>query len=177
MLELLALRHKEWVDMARAVGCPEPYAEDVVQEVYLRLYHYRENIYDKLILPDDEVNTFYMFVSIRNMVRTMMKNEGVYINYEEFYYEEADGSADLQMEEAFSKLIVSMRNEANSWGRYHSKLFNVYYMTDFSMRDIADGTGISLTHIYNNLKTYKKIIIDKYKEDYEDFKNQDYDKL
>jgi DNA-directed RNA polymerase specialized sigma24 family protein len=177
MLELLALRHREWVDMARAVGCPEPYAEDVVQEVYLRLYHYRENIYDKLILPDDEVNTFYMFVSIRNMVRTMMKNEGVYINYEEFYYEEADGSADLQMEEAFSKLIVRMRNEANSWGRYHSKLFNVYYMTDFSMRDIADGTGISLTHIYNNLKTYKKIIIDKYKEDYEDFKNQDYDKL
>jgi len=177
MLELLALRHKEWVDMARAVGCPEPYAEDVVQEVYLRLYHYRENIYDKLILPDDEVNTFYMFVSIRNMVRTMMKNEGVYINYEEFYYEEADGSADMQMEEAFSKLIVRMRNEANSWGRYHSKLFNVYYMTDFSMRDIADGTGISLTHIYNNLKTYKKIIIDKYKEDYEDFKNQDYDKL
>jgi DNA-directed RNA polymerase specialized sigma24 family protein len=177
MLELLALRHKEWVDMARVVGCPEPYAEDVVQEVYIRLYNYRENIYNKLILPDDEVNTFYMFVSIRNMVRTMMKNEGVYINYEEFYYEEADGLADMQMEEAFSKLIVKMRNEANSWGRYHSKLFNVYYMTDFSMRDIADGTGISLTHIYNNLKTYKKIIIDKYKEDYEDFKNQDYDKL
>ena len=177
MLELLALRHKEWVDMARAVGCPEPYAEDVVQEVYIRLYNYRKNIYNKLILPDDEVNTFYMFVSIRNMVRTMMKNEGVYINYDEFYYEEADGLADMQMEEAFSKLIVKMRNEANSWGRYHSKLFNVYYMTDFSMRDIADGTGISLTHIYNNLKTYKKIIIDKYKEDYEDFKNQDYDKL
>ena len=177
MLELLALRHKEWVDMARAVGCPEPYAEDVVQEVYIRLYNYRENIYNKLILPDDDLNTFYMFVSIRNMVRTMMKNEGVYINYEEFYYEEADGLADMQMEEAFSKLIVKMRNEANSWGRYHSKLFNVYYMTDFSMRDIADGTGISLTHIYNNLKTYKKIIIDKYKEDYEDFKNQDYDKL
>ena len=177
MLELLAIRHKEWVDMARAVGCPEPYAEDVVQEVYLRLYYYRDNIYDKLILPDDEVNTFYMFVSIRNMVRTMMKNEGVYINYEEFYYEEADGDADLQMEEAFTKLVVRMRNEANSWGRYHSKLFNVYYMTDFSMRDIADGTGISLTHIYNNLKTYKKIIIDKYKEDYEDFKNKDYDKL
>lgn len=177
MLELLAARHREWVDMARAVGCPEPYAEDVVQEVYIRLFKYRDNIYDKLILPDDEVNTFYMFVSIRNMVRTMMKAEGVYINYEEFYYEEADGSADMQMEEAFSKLIVKMRNEANSWGRYHSKLFNVYYMTDFSMRDIADGTGISLTHIYNNLKTYKQIIIDKYKEDYEDFKNKDYDKL
>lgn len=177
MLELLSLRHQEWITMARAVGCPEFYAEDVVQEVYIRLYKYRDSIYDKLILPDDEVNTFYMFVSIRNMVRTIMKLEGVYINYEEFYYEESNDNPDLDMEEAFGRLITKMRNEANSWGRYHSKLFNVYYMTDFSMRDIASGTGISLTHIYNNLKEYKKIIIDKYKEDYEDFKNQDYDKL
>ena len=177
MLELLSLRHQEWITMARAVGCPEFYAEDVVQEVYIRLYKYRDSIYDKLILPDDEVNTFYMFVSIRNMVRTIMKSEGVYINYEEFYYEESNDNPDLDMEEAFGRLITKMRNEANSWGRYHSKLFNVYYMTDFSMRDIASGTGISLTHIYNNLKEYKKIIIDKYKEDYEDFKNQDYDKL
>jgi len=177
MLELLSLRHQEWITMARAVGCPEFYAEDVVQEVYIRLYKYRDSIYDKLILPDDEVNTFYMFVSIRNMVRTIMKLEGVYINYEEFYYEESNDVPDLDMEEAFGRLITKMRNEANSWGRYHSKLFNVYYMTDFSMRDIASGTGISLTHIYNNLKEYKKIIIDKYKEDYEDFKNQDYDKL
>ena len=177
MLELLSLRHQEWITMARAVGCPEFYAEDVVQEVYIRLYKYRDSIYDKLIFPDDEVNTFYMFVSIRNMVRTIMKLEGVYINYEEFYYEESNDTPDLDMEEAFGRLITKMRNEANSWGRYHSKLFNVYYMTDFSMRDIASGTGISLTHIYNNLKEYKRIIIDKYKEDYEDFKNQDYDKL
>ena len=39
MLELLALRHKEWVDMARAVGCPEPYAEDVVQEAFLKIWN------------------------------------------------------------------------------------------------------------------------------------------
>ena len=50
-------------------------------------------------------------------------------------------------------------------------------MTDFSMRDIADGTGIGLTHIYNNLKIYKNIIRENYSEDYEDLKNQDYDKL
>ena len=176
MLELLALRHKEWVDMARAVGCPEPYAEDVVQEIYIKLHRYSESIYDKLILPDNEVNTFYMFVSIRNMVRTMMKNEGVYVNYEEFYYE-AYEEPNPEMEEAFNIFINKIRNEADSWGRYHAKLFNVYFLTDFSMRDISEGTGIGLTHIYNNLKTYKNIIKENFSEDYEDFKNQDYDKL
>jgi len=177
MLDLLAARHQEWIEMAKAVGCPDPYTEDVIQEVYLRLFKYKDNIKHKLILPNDEVNTFYMFVTIRNAVRTMTKNEGVYVNYDEFYYEQSESDVDMDMEMAFNKLITSVRGEANTWGRYHSKLFNVYYMTDFSMRDIAEGTGISLTHIYNNLKTYKKIIIDKYKEDYQDFKNQDYDRI
>jgi predicted DNA-binding protein YlxM (UPF0122 family) len=81
------------------------------------------------------------------------------------------------MEEAFNIFINKIRNEADSWGRYHAKLFNVYFLTDFSMRDISEGTGIGLTHIYNNLKTYKNIIKENFSEDYEDFKNQDYDKL
>ena len=177
MLDLLAQRHREWVDMAKAVGCPEPYAEDVVQEVYIRLHKYSDNIKDKLILKSGEVNTFYMFVTIRNMVRTMLKEEATYVNYEEFYYEASDDEPDMEMERAFNKLINEIKQEANTWGRYHSKLFNVYYMTDFSMRDIADGTGIGLTHIYNNLKIYKNIIRENYSEDYEDLKNQDYDRL
>lgn len=177
MLDLLAQRHKEWVDMAIAVGCPKPYAEDVVQEVYIRLHKYSDNIKDKLILKSGDVNTFYMFVTIRNMVRTMLKEEGTYVNYEEFYYEASDDEPDMEMERAFNKLINEIKEEANTWGRYHSKLFNVYYMTDFSMRDIADGTGIGLTHIYNNLKIYKNIIRENYSEDYEDLKNKDYDKL
>lgn len=177
MLDLLAQRHTEWVDMAIAVGCPKPYAEDVVQEVYIKLDKYQDSIQHKLVLKDNTINTFYMFVTIRNMVRTMLKEEGTYVNYEEFYYEEASDEADMEMERAFNNLINKIKDEASTWGRYHSKLFNVYYMTDFSMRDIADGTGIGLTHIYNNLKIYKNIIKENYSEDYEDLKNKDYDKL
>ena len=167
MLDLLAQRHTEWVDMAIAVGCPKPYAEDVVQEVYIKLDKYQDSIQHKLVLKDNTINTFYMFVTIRNMVRTMLKEEGTYVNYEEFYYEEASDEADMEMERAFNNLINKIKDEASTWGRYHSKLFNVYYMTDFSMRDIADGTGIGLTHIYNNLKIYKNIIRENYSEDYD----------
>lgn len=177
MLDLLAQRHTEWVDMAIAVGCPKPYAEDVVQEVYIKLDKYQDSIQHKLVLKDNTINTFYMFVTIRNMVRTMLKEEGTYVNYEEFYYEESAAEPDMEMERAFNNLINKIKDEASTWGRYHSKLFNVYYMTDFSMRDIADGTGIGLTHIYNNLKIYKNIIKENYSEDYEDLKNKDYDKL
>ena len=80
MLDLLAQRHTEWVDMAIAVGCPKPYAEDVVQEVYIKLDKYQDNIQHKLVLKDNTINTFYMFVTIRNMVRTMLKEEGTYVN-------------------------------------------------------------------------------------------------
>lgn len=177
MLNLLAQRHREWMDMAIAVGCPKQYAEDVVQEVYIKLDKYQDSIQHKLVLKDNTINTFYMFVTIRNMVRTMLKEEGTYVNYEEFYYEASEDGPDMEMERGFNNLINKIKDEASTWGRYHSKLFNVYYMTDFSMRDISDGTGIGLTHIYNNLKIYKNIIKENYSEDYEDLKNQDYDKL
>lgn len=50
-------------------------------------------------------------------------------------------------------------------------------MTDYSMRDIANGTDIGLTHIYNNLKSYRDIIVEKLGEDYEDYLNQDYEQI
>jgi len=176
MLELLAKRHNEWISIVRGLGCPPSYVEDVVQETYLRLHKYSETIYDKLILKDNEVNTFYMFVSLRNGIRTMMNEENNYVNFEEFYYDQYEEPS-IEMEAAFTSLMSKIRNESNSWGKYHSKLFNTYYLTDFSMRDIREQTGTSLTHIYSNLKKYKEIMIDKHRKDYINFKKENYDKL
>jgi len=38
----------------------------------------------------------------------------------------------------------------------------------------SEGTGISLTSIFNSMKTNKKMLRDKFQEDWEDFKNGDY---
>lgn len=177
MLKKLAERHEDWVGIVRKLGCDYYIAEDVVQEAYMRLYRYRERVRDKVITPDGEVNTFYMFVTLRNLLRDVMNIENGYVPVEEWIFEEADTEVDLDAESAHFELIKKIKSETNSWGPYHSKLFNLYYMTDYSMRDIANGTDIGLTHIYNNLKSYREIIVEKLGEDYEDYLNQDYEQI
>ena len=46
-----------------------------------------------------------------------------------------------------------------------------------SMRKLASETKISWVSIYNSLKHLKKDIREKLDEDWQDFKNKDYDKL
>jgi len=42
------------------------------------------------------------------------------------------------------------------------------------MRDIATGTTISLSSIFHSIKTYKKILKDKFEKQYQDYITNDY---
>lgn len=176
ILELLSKRHSEWVYMAMYVGCPEHYAEDVVQEVYLKLYKHRKNIHVKLVGNDGDVNKSYMFISIKNMVADVMTRETKDVNYDEFYTQ-AYEQPNMEKEMAFNRLMNKIKVEVDSWENYHKILFKTYAMTDLTMRSLGEGTGRGLNHIFNNIAICKAELKEKFSEDFEDFKNGDYDKI
>jgi DNA-directed RNA polymerase specialized sigma24 family protein len=171
MLEVVGKRHKEWVRMAISVGSPPSIAEDIVQEVYLRLHKYRKTAEPKLIAEDGSVNMFYMFGAIRNTVRTELGKENKYVAFPDFYWEEAPEGADEEFENRYQVLMNNIKEEVDSWGAYNSKLFSLYFKTDLSMRKIANGTGIGLTHIYTSISKYRETIKDKFTEDFDNLKN------
>ena len=78
------------------------------------------------------------------------------------------------MDSAFERLVAKIDGEMDSWHRYDKLLSEKYLKTDYSLREIAEGTGISLTSIFNSMKTNKKMLRDKFSEDWQDFKNGDY---
>jgi 2-oxoglutarate dehydrogenase complex dehydrogenase (E1) component-like enzyme len=81
------------------------------------------------------------------------------------------------MEIAYERIYNSIDNEVSTWHWYDQKLFKLYYYSNKSLRDIAKDTKISLTSIYNSCKNYRRIIEQKFKEDIEDFFNEDYDRI
>ena len=166
MLEILAKRHEEWVRMATSAGAPPHLAEDIVQDVYLRLHKYIKTAEPKLIKPDGTVNVFYMWGAVRNTVRTELSKEKIYVGFEEFFTEHAPIGADIEFEERYQDLMNGIKDEVNGWGPYNSKLFNLYFKTDLSMRKIAGGTGIGLTHIYTSISKYREEIKEKFSEDF-----------
>ena len=173
VLDLLASNHKEWIKMAYKFGAGD-YAEDIVQEMYIRLNKYVEE--PERIMYKNEPNKLFVWVTLRNMVRNFQNKKDILVftgdmveyDYEEelFDYEEANG---------FERLIEKIWDSTEELHWYDKKMFEVYHTTDMSMRDMEKETRISLYSIFDTLKKTKEYVKEKHYEDYEDLQNGEAD--
>lgn len=186
MWEILTNRHKEWISMAVSICKDVHLANDIVQDMYLRLNKYIDN--PEKIIKDGEVNSYFIYITLRNLFYDAKKSQKTEISkdYSDIESisilsalaeipEETEGN-DV-MEKAYLTIFEAIDKEVSTWHWYDQKLFKLYYYTNQSLRDIASDTKISLTSIYNSCKNYRRIIEEKFGEDIEDFFNQDYDKI
>ena len=81
----------------------------------------------------------------------------------------------ISKEEAFSGLIKRVKEEAETWHWYDEMLFKHYFDSGMSMRELADETRISTSSIFQTIKYCKGKLKENLNEDYEDYKNEDYE--
>jgi DNA-directed RNA polymerase specialized sigma24 family protein len=176
MLELLAKNHKTWVNMVLGMGASPDIAKDIVQSMYLRIDKYVKDE-KKIMYKNDEVNGFFIYVTLKNMYISYKKSK--HLNFEvqdEEPSKDVEGSLDsnVEMERAFIRLVKKIDDEIKTWHRYDRILSDKYLKSDYSLRDISEGTGISLTSIFHRMRQNKSILREKFSEDWDDFKNGDY---
>jgi len=175
-LEKVAERHKEWVAIVKSFG-EYDYCEDLVQEMYLTIYKYANE--DKVI-RNGVVSRGYLYFTLRSLYyqyyNSKRKITKVSIDDDEFTIQIPN---DSQMDEqiAFHKICTMIDDHIEGWRWYEKKLFSLYRDSDLSIRGIAAETNISWVSIFNSLKHAKEEIKDKFKEDWEDYKNKDYDRI
>lgn len=171
-LKIVAKDHKEWVKLVQSFG-EDFFAEDIVQESYLRLHKYCK---PENIIHDGQVNKGFMYFVLRNLyllhIKSEKKNAMVSLNELAVLKDEP---TNLTKEKAYSRLLSKIHEEVDSWHWYDKQLFTIYKDTDLSIRDIAKETTISSSSIFNTLKNCKSKVRTKFKEDYEDYKNEDYE--
>jgi len=179
MLELLAQNHKLWITMVLSMGASPDVAEDLVQSMYLRLYKYISDP-KRIMFNDKEINKFFVYVTLRNIYLDYRKLGSKY-NFCEIDNDVTSGNQEDEYNEiserdmAFERLIDKIKEEMKSWHSYDRILSEKYLSTDYSLRDIANGSGISLTSIFHTMKKNKELLNELFIEDYEDFINGDYD--
>lgn len=180
MLELLGRKHNVWMNMVMSFGCDYQTAQDIVQSMYLRMHKYVKD-QKRIMYNDEEVNRFFIYVTLKNMFVSYKNSQSKYKFFDIWEHEGAEDFKaevfDVAMDGAFERLLARISGEMSSWHKYDRILSEKYFKSDYSLRDIADGTGISLTSIFNTIKTNKKILKNKFSEDWEDFKNGDYHKI
>jgi DNA-directed RNA polymerase specialized sigma24 family protein len=182
MLEKLAENHTLWIKMLINMGCDYVTAQDLTQEMYLRMHRLIVD-QNKIMYNDEEVNRFFVYVVLRNMYSDYMKAKNKFTTFE---YLETDSvehqaeddslqeMADFDHTDGLEAISRAINKEISGWRRYDAMLANMYFKGNLSLRDIANGSGISLTSIFNSVKKYKQKIRHLLVEDYEDYINGDW---
>jgi len=174
-LDVVASRHEDLLRMINTFG-KVSCAEDLVQEAYIRMDKYctRDNVVNK----DGTANMTYIWFVLRSVFNDYhnqrKKIDKVGIGE---CFTIKDTIEDEGFEDAYDEILHKINKEKTNWDWYEVKLFDLYTKSDMSMRDIARETTISLSSIFNTIKTCKTRLRNAVGEDWEDFLNGEYDKI
>ena len=175
-LRIVAKQHDEWVKIVNSFG-EYNYAEDIVQEGYLALIKYAK---PENIIKDNKMTRGYMYFTLRSIYyqyyNKKRKVKKISIDNEDINIQ-LPYVDDLDEQEAFHKICTMVDDIADGWNWYDRKLWKLYSQTDMSIRKLAKETKISWVSIFNTLKNLKEELRFKLGEDFEDYINNDYDKL
>jgi RNA polymerase sigma factor (sigma-70 family) len=178
MLDRLAKHHDLWVKMLINLGCDKTDADDLVQDMYIRLYDLVKD--ESRIFYNDDINKYFVYKVLRNMYFSYLKDgySNVFPTNEIFDDKYEDGLDEILDENAyFEFLIDSIDDMVKDWSTYDKKLFDLYFIRGLSLRKISKGTNIGLSSIHNSILNYKEKLRDVLLEDLEDYFNGDYSKL
>lgn len=145
--------------MVKSFGADQDLANDIVQEMYVRLYKYVEEP-EKIMYNEKEVNTYFVYVTLKNMYGNLMKAKSrfqfvdVSELEDELIFDEVNEEAETQMVALYDEIW----EQASDWHWYDRKIFDLYHNTDMSIRTLADKTKISARSIFNTLKNARERI-------------------
>jgi len=184
ILDILSKRHLEWIKMAKSFKLNNNDANELVQEMYLRMYDYTKDV-NRIMYNEKEINTFYIYITLRNLYyskcRTYKKKKiTVFTDIDEEKYDYIIKNITYNSDEIntnynkkinLEALYDKIDNIIDDWYWYDKKLTKLYLNTNMSMRDISKETKISLSSIFNTLTNAKEKIRKETKEEYKKYKS------
>ena len=176
MLEKLAVHHELWIKMLVNLGCKTDVAKDLVQDMYLRMHRLVKD--ESRIMYKDDVNRYFVWITLRNLYYSYLKDKRNSIFYEILENDEVVQSEyNIEEDDAFSKLMSQIKDITSDWTVYDNRLFELYFIQGLSLRAISKGAKIGLTSIHNSILNQKAILREHLSEDLIDYFNQDFDKI
>ena len=149
ILKQIANKHNDWVNIVRSFGCNNETAEDIVQEMYIKVQLKLEEGLD-IRYGDDDFNYSYVFRILRNLFIDLKRKESKVhiVDIDKF---KEDFSVDENTD--YDKALEKIQNQMDQLFWYDKK---VYQIIDdgSSIADLSRKTHIPYYSLYN---TFKKV--------------------
>jgi DNA-directed RNA polymerase specialized sigma24 family protein len=143
-------KHKHWIKIVNKFG-ESQYAEDVVQEAYIKLH-------------GKDINEAYFYYTLRSLTMTLHKKK---VNKIEIT-QDIEYSLVEEDDEFIIDLAKPYQDYIETWEWYDKKLFLLWVESGVSMREIARRTNIGFMSVYNTIKNCKIKIKQWEKENHKD---------
>jgi len=154
LLSQIFKKHRIWIDIVCTFGCNKDTAEDIVQEMYLKIQKNIDNGLD--INYDDDYNYFYIFKTLRSMFIDLKRKESkvILLNIDDniSYFHNIE---DVNYIESYNKVL----KELNKCYWYDRKVYQLLEGNE-SVAKLSRKTNISYHSLYN---TYRRVL-DKLKK-------------
>ena len=149
--------HSKWIKTVKGFGATKEDAEDIVGEMYLTIGKMIKKGLD--ISYKNEVNYYYIYISLKTRFINMIKKKNKYPTVEILDDKNIDESESVNYEEAQDILEAEldlMMLDKKTW--YNAKVFKMI-QEGSSLVQLSELTGISyhsLYHTYRNTKNKLK---------------------
>ena len=146
----IAIKHDRFFrDKAYAICKSKFDADDLVQNMYIKLYNYDDTklkaIHEKGVLKFIRVRMInQLFLDSKKKIKHEYST-----NFVDLYCNNKNEIEEKELAEHIRFFFKDLY-----W--FNSRLFNEYVSSDSSMRDLAEETGINLRSIYNAITRAKK---------------------
>lgn len=152
-LKIIAKKHKQWIEIVQTFGCNKSTAEDLVQEMYIKV----KKIIDKdqdIMFNEDEENYFYIYKTLKSLFLDLKRKE-----QKVKVYPLEDLHKDLIDSEYvdYENIMNSVQDELGKQFWYDKKVYEIIDDGE-SISELSRKTNISYYSLYNTYKKVKKIL-------------------
>jgi DNA-directed RNA polymerase specialized sigma24 family protein len=172
ILELVSEKHNVWIKYVISFGCDKETAEDYVQDMYLKIHAYIQNGKYDLMYNDNEINFYFIYVTLKNMyydnTRKNSKYDIIEIDSYDFVddimYSETDFNLRMQKLKKWELNIVNQINEIEDYTREKANLCYILFIYEkilvenMSITELSKKAGISYWSLRNTIQIIKQQI-------------------
>ncbi len=154
---LVAKKHKEWIKIVISFGCDKEIAEDIVQEMYIKIQLKLDKGLD--IMYGKEINYYYIFKTLKSLFYDLKrKGKNITIVNIEDNINDFNTEMDINYDSEYEKITDSLSEMY--W--YNRKVFEIINGGE-KIAELSRKSGIpyySLYNTYNKVKSkLKKLLI------------------
>tara|TARA_R110000868_G_scaffold37097_1_gene131190 strand:+ start:3944 stop:4420 length:477 start_codon:yes stop_codon:yes gene_type:complete len=145
-MKMVAAKHNEWLNIVLSFGCKPEIAEDIVQEMYIKIQLKLEKGLD-IMYNEKEINYYYIFKTLKSLFYDL-KRKGkniTIVSIDDVHLT----TSDINYEEPYKKI----ENELSKMFWYDRKVFEIINEGE----SIAEFSRKSKIHYYSLYNTYNRV--------------------